>query len=71
MTRNTIFYKGKTPSKKYWEGEIIPEKYKDTIEEYNVLDTVSDCILLYKFSKSIKEATGLDTKYFILLRYQR
>ena len=68
MTRNTFFYKGKPPEDKYWENGM-PDKYKDPnyvydlqkeSAEYNAYDTISDCIILYEFSKSIKNVTGLD-----------
>ena len=74
VNRLRLYYKGEVPEAKYWISGQIPEEHRSkefdlqkVCSEYNVLDTVSDCIILYQLSQSIKNVTGLDTVYFITI----
>ena len=74
VNRLILYYKGDVPESKCWPSCTISEEHRNkefdlqnVCSEYNVLDTVSDCIILYELSQSIKNVTGLDTVDFITI----
>ena len=72
MTKERLNYIGPPPEAKYWTSGKIPEEHlgktfdlKAVSIKYQVLDTVSQCIILHKLYTNILDVTGCSIFDFI------